>query len=382
MSSWRAMTAARNVAGMLEPRTNEDSVGERSSISSSWFAVLPKVELHCHIEGTMRPSTVAELSSTHGLPLPAASLEELFTYDDLTGFLTVFWFVQSVLRTPEDWERLAYESIVDGAVHGLRYREAFFTPARHLQDGQRLADIVAALDRGLDTAERETGVRCRLIFDIDRAFGPDLAVDHVRQLVDLRRSGAPGAERVIGLGMDSTERGIDPESFLPAYRLAHAAGLRRTAHQGENSPAAAIATAVDVLGCERIDHGISIFGDPELVRRLADRRLPFTVCPNANVRINPDVVAGLGEHVYPAMRQAGLLATLNTDDPALVGLDLTQEYELTAAAFGYDASDMVEISLDGIAASWLDDTEAAVLSQEVRAFARNASTGAPAPPER
>ena len=330
----------------------------------------------------MRPSTVAQLSATHGLALPAASLDELFTYDDLTGFLTVFWFVQSVLRTPDDWERLAYESIVDGAGHGLRYREAFFTPSRHLREGQRLADIVGALDRGLAAAERETGTRCRMIFDIDRAFGPELAVEHVRQLVDLRRSGAPGADRVIGLGMDSTERGIDPESFLAAYRLAPAAGLRRTAHQGENSAAEAIATAVDVLGCERIDHGISVVGDPELVRRLADRRLPFTVCPNANVRINPDVVADLAAHVYPRMREAGLLATLNTDDPALVGLDLTQEYQLTAAAFGYDADDMVEIALDGIAGSWLDATDASQLADEVRAFARTASTGPSAPPER
>ncbi len=362
--------------------TNENSLDDPSSLSNAWFSALPKVELHCHIEGTMRPATITELSATHALPLPAASLDELLTYDNLTDFLTVFWFVQSVLRTPDDWERLAYESIVDGAAHGLRYREAFFTPARHLKNGQRLADIVVALDRGLDAAERETGARCRLIFDIDRAFGPSVAVDHVRQLVELRRSGAPGSERVIGIGMDSTERGIDPETFAPAYELAPAAGLRRTAHQGEDSPAAAIATAVDVLGCERIDHGISVVGDPELVRRLADRRLPFTVCPNANVRINPDVVADLADHVYPAMRDAGLLATLNTDDPALVGLDLTQEYELTAATFGYSAEQMVEISLDGIAGSWLDDTDASVLADEVRAFAANASTGAAAPPDR
>jgi adenosine deaminase len=359
--------------------TNEDPLDDPTSPSHEWFAALPKVELHCHIEGTMRPSTVAELSATHGHPLPAASLEELFAYDDLTDFLSVFWFVQGVLRTPEDWERLAYESIVDGAPHGLRYREAFFTPTRHLENGQRLADIVVALDRGLEAAEHETGARCRLIFDIDRAFGPDVAVDHVRQLVELRRSGAPGAERVIGLGMDSTERGIDPESFLPAYQLALAAGLRRTAHQGEDSPAEAIAAAVDVLGCERIDHGISVFGDPELVRRLADCRLPFTVCPNANVRINPDVVSDLADHVYPAMREAGLLATLNTDDPALVGLDLTQEYELTAAAFGYDMEQMVTISLDGILGSWLDDADATALANEVRAFAARDPIGPAAP---
>lgn len=133
-----------------------------------------------------------------------------------------------------------------------------------------------------------------------------------------------------------------------------------------------------MLGCERIDHGISVFGDPELVRRLADRRLPFTVCPNANVRINPDVVTDLSDHVYAAMRDAGLLATLNTDDPALVGLDLTQEYELTAAAFEYSAAQMVEIALDGIAGSWLDDADAARLSGEVTAFAK--ATGAMSPP--
>jgi adenosine deaminase len=358
----------RNVASVRVEATPGDAIHEKPASASDWFAELPKVELHCHVEGTMRPQTVAEMAAAHGVALPTASLEELFTYNNLTGFLTVFWFVQSVLRTPEDWERLAYESIVDGAAHGLRYREAFFTPARHLQDGQRLADIVVGLDRGLESAERQTGTRCRLIFDIDRAFGPDLAVEHVSQLVELRRAGAPGAERVIGLGMDSTELGIDPASFLPAYRLAPTAGLRRTAHQGENSAADAIAAVVEVLGCERIDHGISVLGDPDLVQRLADRRLPFTVCPNANVRINPDVVPDLVDHAFPAMREAGLLATLNTDDPALVGLDLTQEYRLTATVFGYDTDDMVQISLDGIAGSWLDTSDASRLAAEVRAF--------------
>jgi adenosine deaminase len=106
----------------------EDSIHEKSVPTSDWFAQLPKVELHCHIEGTMRPQTVAALSAAHGVVRPTASLDELFTYNNLTGFLTVFWFVQSVLRTPEDWERLAYESVVDGGAHGLRYREAFFTP--------------------------------------------------------------------------------------------------------------------------------------------------------------------------------------------------------------------------------------------------------------
>ncbi len=349
-----------------------------AAVTLSGLSQLPKVELHCHMEGTMRPGTVADLAVVHGVSLPVDDVTALYDYDDLTGFLNVFWLVQSLLRTPDDWERLAYESMIDGASHGLRYREAFFTPARHLTTGQQLSDILAALDRGLTAAERDSGARCALIFDIDRDFGPAVAAEHVGELVALRQAGRAGAERVIGMGMDSTEFGIDPLSFSAAYEQAPAGGLRRTAHQGENSGAGAIRDAVDGLQCERIDHGISIFEDPELVRRFVDQQIPLTVCPNANVRINPGVVAEIGDHVFPLMRDIGLLATLNTDDPALVGLDLTQEYELCATAFGYGFDDMVRIALDGVRGSWLDEGEAASLVSEIHAAAAaNATT----PPE-
>src|SRR6266540_4231513 len=130
---------------------------------------LPKVELHCHVEGTMRPATVVELARRNGVALPAADPTELYRYDSLDGFLRVFWLVQSTLVTRDDWARLAYESVVDGAVHGLIHREAFFTPARHLASGQDLASIVAGLDEGIAAAEVETGVTCLLIADMDRA---------------------------------------------------------------------------------------------------------------------------------------------------------------------------------------------------------------------
>lgn len=349
-----------------------------AAFSSASVALLPKVELHCHIEGTMRATTAGELAAQHGIDFPVDDPRDLYRYDDLTGFLEVFWLIQSLLVDPPSWERLAYESVVDAAPHGLIYREAFFTPARHLATGQTLAEIVAALDAGLAQAERDTGVVTRLIFDIDRAFGPDAGLAHVTELASLRASGAPGADRVIGLGMDSTELGIDPATFLEAYRVAARAGLRLTAHQGENSPAAAVATAVDLLGCERIDHGISVIEDAELVARLADRQVPFTVCPNANVRINPDVCAELAVHPLRAMREAGLLVTLNTDDPALTDLDLTAEYELSAAAFGLAWNDLVDLSLAAVAASWADERDKATMAARVRAGADAALTE-PAP---
>ncbi len=165
--------------------------------------------------------------------------------------------------------------------NGLVHRETFFTPARHLESGQDLGDILAGLDEGLALAERETGTTARLIFDIDRDFGAAVGLAHVERLIDLRRAGAPGTDRVVGIGMDSTELGVDPASFVDAYRTAEAAGLRLTAHQGENSPAVDAATAVDVLRVERLDHGFSVLEDPDLTERLAQRRLAFTVCPNA-----------------------------------------------------------------------------------------------------
>ena len=327
---------------------------------------LPKVELHCHIEGAMRPETVADLARKNGKALPVDDPRDLYTYEDLDGFLSIFWLVQECLGDRDDWSRLAYESVVDGAAHGLVYRESFFTPARHLEAGQDLADIVAGLADGLAAGEAETGTRVMLVCDMDRAYGGAAARELVERLVELRRAGAAGTERVLGVGMDSTELGVDPLDFGDAYRTAAAAGLRRTAHQGENNPPPAIATCVDVLGAERIDHGLSIVDDPELTRRLADRRIPLTVCPTSNIRI-ANAVQRLEDHPYRAMRAAGLLATLNTDDPAMIDLDLATEYAAVQAAYSYSREEMVAIALDGVEASWLDGDDRARLRDRIKA---------------
>jgi adenosine deaminase len=321
---------------------------------------LPKVELHCHVEGTMRPSTVLELAARNDVALPTTDLDELYRYGSLDEFLAVFWVVQSCLRTRDDWSRLAYESVVDGAVHGRVYAESFFTPARHLASGQRLGDIVAGLAEGIEAAEASTGARCFLIADMDKAFGPSAGRELVAGVIELRRQGAPGADRILGIGMDSTEIGVDPRSFAPAYREAAAAGLRLTAHQGEDTGPDAIAACVDVLGTQRIDHGLSLLRDEELVRRFAAERIPLTVCPTSNMVI-ANRVATLAEHPFASMRAAGLLATLNTDDPALIDLDLGREYAAVAGAYGWDFDQMVEVAGDGVDATWLDDSGKAEL---------------------
>ncbi len=324
---------------------------------------LPKVELHCHLEGTMRPQTVAELATKNGRKLPVEDPVDLYHYQNLDEFLSAFWLVQECLANRDDWARLAYESVVDGAAHGLLYRETFFTPARHLQMGQRLEDIVAGIESGVEAAERETGARVMLIADMDRAYGGARGVEMVEGLLELKRQGR--AERVIGVGMDSTELGVDPAEFLPAYRLARSAGFRLTAHQGENSPPSAIMFDIEELGAERIDHGISILEDPAAARLLADQGIPLTVCPISNVKI-ANLFRSVAEHPWPQMREAGLHVTLNTDDPAMIEDDLGKEYRTLAAAHGYGFAEMVEISLAGVDATWLDDDESRRLRERMR----------------
>jgi adenosine deaminase len=311
----------------------------------------------------MRPRTVADLAAKNGRSLPVEDPADLYRYRNLDDFLSVFWLVQETLVDRDDWARLAYESVVDGAAHGLVYRETFFTPARHMATGQKLEDIVAGLEAGLSAAEEETGARVTLIADMDRAYGGQMGRELVEELIELRRAGK--AERVIGLGMDSTELGVDPREFLPAYRLARGGGLRLTAHQGENSPPSAIVFDVEQLGAERIDHGISILQDPDAARLLADLGIPLTVCPISNVKI-ANLYASVEDHPWPAMRAAGLHLTLNTDDPAMIADDLGLEYATLARAHGYGFADMVEISLAGADATWLDEDERRRLRERIR----------------
>ncbi len=323
---------------------------------------IPKVELHCHLEGTIRPATVAELAAKHGRELAVDRVEDLYTYDSLNGFLEIFWFVQELLVDPDDWERAAYESVVDAAPHGLRYREAFFTPTRHVAAGQDLGDIVGGLTRGLEAAEAETGVRSMLICDMDRAYGGDAGLALIERLVELGSRGR--ADRVIGVGMDSIELGVNPADYLPAYELARSAGLRRTAHAGEDTGADNISEVLDVLGVERVDHGLSVLDDAELTKRLAAERIPLDVCPNSNVLIAnkvpslaaaslpPDARGGAPRHAeHRRPRDDGPRSGQGVPDSVAEALDLSFD-------------DVAAVALDGVEAAWLDDGDRRAIRAE------------------
>ncbi len=331
------------------------------------FDRIPKVELHCHVEGTVRPSTVIELARASGRTLPVSDPEALYRFDSLDSFLAVFWLIQELLVTPGDWGRIAYESLIDGAAHGLVYREMFFTPARHLASGQDLGTIVAGLTEGIESAEAEIGVRCMLIADIDKAYGPEAGMELVERLGELRRSGS--AQRVIGVGADSTELGVDLRSFAGPFHEAARLGLRRTCHAGEAVGVGPenIRVAIDSLGAERIDHGVAIVEDEGLLEDVARRRIPLTVCPTSNVVI-ANRYRSIAEHPLMRMRAAGVLVTINTDDPAMTDIDLGHEYRAVAAATGVSADELGKIALEGIESTWLDASDRAALARDFEAI--------------
>jgi adenosine deaminase len=361
-------------SGVYDDRvTNANDLGSLDLAGA--LRALPKVELHCHVEGTMRPATVVELARKNGVRLSVGDVRDLYSYGSLDEFLTIFWLVQSVLGDRDDWARLGYESVIDGAAAGRVYAEVFVTPARHLAAGQSLRDVLEGLTAGLAAGDAETGSQTRVIVDMDKAYGPDAGLRLIEELVGLRRAGAPGTDRVLGIGMDSTEIGVDPLSFAPAYRLAADAGLRRTGHQGENLPAATIGTVVHDLGAERVDHGLSLGGDPNLVREFADRRIPLTMCPTSNVVI-ANACSSVAEHPLPELREAGVLVTVNSDDPALIDLDLAREYLACARAWHWDFDQMVSLALDSVEATWLDDTGKRALATRIRTSAGQLRTGA------
>jgi adenosine deaminase len=314
----------------------------------------------------MRASTLEELSRRYGVDLGPGGAEALYSFTDLTSFFKLFRACQSVLRAREDWARLAYESVVDAAKANVVYREAFVSPAYFLGGGQKIADIMAGLLEGLEAGDRETGVQTMLIAGIDRAFGPRAGLELVESLVDLRSSRAPRIDRLIGIGMDGIELGSNPLDYAPAFSLAGKSGFHRTSHQGAEGPPSNIQVALDVLGCQRIDHGLAVLDDRNLAERARKERIPFNVCPSSNLSVGR--YPRLLDHPFPSMRSAGLLATLGSDDPAFTRIDLAAEYGIVAETFHFTWEEMIATALDAVEAAWLSNSERSALAARIRKY--------------
>jgi adenosine deaminase len=315
---------------------------------------LPKVELHCHVEGSARPTTIAALAQKNGVPLPVADPAELFRFTDLNQFLSVYEVICRSLVLADDFRRITYEALEDGALAGVRYREMFFSPGFVVNLGVPIEVVWAGICRGVADAQADFDIRCRMILDVDKPSGPSAAAELVAFAANQDR------DRLIGVGGDSVERGVDHRVFGPAFAEAGRKGLRRTMHAGEDGPAENIRIALDQLGCARIDHGFRLLDDPVLTDRVVGDRIPLTVCPISNVII-ANVVPDVAHHPIDRQRQAGVLVTVNSDDPGMMGTDIADDYQAVAESFNWDLEAMEQLSLDAIEASWAPDDEKTAL---------------------
>lgn len=313
---------------------------------------VPKVELHCHFEGTVRAATFADLAAKHDVALPTSDVGALYDYQTIYEFLEIFAMVSSTVIDRDDFARCAYETLADGVEQGnLRYREMFFNPTLHTRRGVPMATVIDGLVDGIHAAQADFGVQCRLIADVYRQDPPSMAADMVTEVLEHRR------DELIGLGMDGAEAPDPPEKFVEAYRLAKVGGLRLTSHASEDAPPANITTCLDVLGCERLDHGYHILSDRAVVDRCRDDGITFTCCPTSTAVVYgwPDLTT----HPIRDMVAAGLRCTVNSDDPTMFHTDLGREYVELCGALDYGPDVVRELVLNGVDATWLDDVDKA-----------------------
>lgn len=330
---------------------------------AEFAAAMPKVSLHCHLTGAVAAATVVELAARHGVPVPgdrtAETLYDVDAHADLAEFLRVYDTVGAVVREPADFERVTYETLVLAAGHGVLHREMFVSPGSHA--GVPWPVQLAGITAGLEAAERDAGITCRLIVAINREGSPAAAVELVEQVIEHR------TDHVVGIGLDYAEVSGPPEKFVEAFARARRAGLRRTGHS-ESGPPSNITTMLDALGCERIDHGYHVVTDAGVTARCRDDGIPFTCTP-----ISSDVGrysgSGDGTHaVIGAMVDAGLAVTIDSDDPPMFGTDPTNDFQVLAAARGYGPDQLIRFTHTAVEASWLDDTEKAALRARVTAL--------------
>ncbi len=326
-----------------------------ATIDPTVLREMPKVELHAHLEGSLRVSTLIELAAKRSVPLPSDDPDELYRFVDLAEFLHVYEIACRVLVTRDDFERAAYEALADAALSSnVRYREMFFNPSLHEASYPAMLEGIVS---GVAAAEQDFGIVCRLIPSIYRQDPIGAVVEMVETVIANRN------DYVVGIGMDGDELAAPPQNFVAAYDLAGNAGLRRTAHVAHDAPAATIETCLDLLGCDRVDHGYHVIDDADLVVRLSERGIPF-LCATPTPPLcgwSPD----LDESPIRQMIESGLTVTLNSDDPTMLHTDLGNEFVKVCNGWGLPAQRARRFVTDAIAAAWCDETERSDLSRSI-----------------
>lgn len=315
---------------------------------------LPKCELHLHLEGTIVPETLVALSARHDAdPLALEQARALYRYDDFQGFLMAFRAVTQRLLTAEDYELVTYEMLRRLAAQGVVHAEVYVSVGVvYYWRKAEFAPLFAGMERGRLRGEREFGVTLFWIFDAVRHFGVEEAARVFRAAAEMRNAQLADGEQpsIVGIGIGGDERRGPAEPFKDLFAEARAAGLRLTAHAGENAGPESIWAALNI-GAERLGHALTAQYDDELMAVLAERQIPVELCPSSNVATG--CCRAMAEHPLRRYFDSGLMVTLNSDDPPMFGTDLLREYMLAHEEFGFTLEHLRELAGNSIEASFL-----------------------------
>jgi adenosine deaminase len=312
---------------------------------------LPKAELHLHLEGTLEPELFFTLAQRNGVPTGFDSVDALraaYRFRDLQSFLDLYYRGTAVLRTREDFRDLTSAYLARARRDAVRHVEPFFDPQAHTARGVAFETVVGGIRDALEDGRRRYGITSRLVMCVLRHLGE-------AEALGLWAAAAPFRQWIAGVGLDSTERGNPPEKFARLFAEVRAAGLHVVAHAGEEGPPAYVWQALDLLGAERIDHGIRALEDPRLVERLVRERVPLTVCPLSNVALH--VCPSLEAHPLRRLLAAGVRVTVGSDDPAYFGGYVADNYVAVQRALGLGRAEIETIARNGFEAAFVDASE-------------------------
>jgi adenosine deaminase len=325
---------------------------------------MPKAELHIHLEGSLEPEMIFALARRNGVTLAYASVDTLrqaYAFADLQSFLDVYYAGASVLRKEEDFFDMTWAYLLRAKADNVLHVEPFFDPQTHIERGVGFAAIINGIDRALERGKTELGISSGLIM----CFLRHLSEDDAFATLELA---LPHRAKFIGIGLDSAERGNPPEKFSRLFAHARKLGLRLVAHAGEEGPPAYIKTAVDVLKVERIDHGVRCIEDPALTARLARDRIPLTVCPLSNVKLQ--VFDRTEDHNLLELLDAGIVATINSDDPAYFGGYINANYEAVFDALPLKRRHAYQLARNSFTAAFLPEPARQKYLDQVDGFFR------------
>jgi len=314
-----------------------------------WLNALPKVELHLHIEGSLEPEMMFDLADKHHIELPYKNIESLrraYDFRGLQDFLDLYYKGTQVLRDEEDFYELTWAYLLKCRQQHVMHTEPFFDPQAHTERGISFGTVMNGIRRALRDGEDRLNISSKLIM----CFLRDLSED---QAFATLKEAEPFLDGITAVGLDSSEQENPPEKFSRVFQRARDMGLLTTAHAGEEGPPAYIRSAIRELKVSRIDHGVRAIGDPELMKELAETRIPLTVCPLSNLKLQ--VVKHAADHPILSMLKKGLCVTVNSDDPAYFGGYLTENFVELTHALKMTREEARQLVLNSIEGSFADD---------------------------